>query len=427
MGPLHYSGTSGKLECDYCDSKFDVSEIETIYREKNERAAKAEAAQADSRWNTAALSEDWDGYAEKMKSYICPSCGAELICDETTAATCCPYCGNQTIIPGQFSGALKPEYVIPFKTDRAMAIAALKAHYKGKALLPKSFADSNHIEKIQGVYVPFWMFDAVAEGEMSFHATKTTSYVSSREEIVTTKHYDIRRGGRLAFEKVPVDASSRMPDGHMDSIEPFDYSELKPFSMAFMPGFLADKYDVDAKSCGERMQQRCSEAMEESLTGTVSGYDSKTVTEKRIIVKKGDVHYAMLPVWMLATKWKDQSFLFAMNGQSGRLVGDLPVDRGKYWGFFGGISAVLMVIMLFINYFVMSAPMTGLSMALFCIITPILIGLLTVSVLASQLKSISTRSAGGYVSGSGLALNQKSDRFTHSTVRRIPISTRQKR
>lgn len=318
-GPLHFVGSSGKLECDYCGGSYEVAEVEAMLKEKNEKAAAAMKANEDSKWNMDEFSEDWGNDANGMKSYSCPSCGAELICDENTAATCCPYCGNQTVVPGQFSGALKPEFVIPFKTDKAQAKEALKDHYKGKRLLPNSFVSENHIEDIQGVYVPFWMFDCEASGDMEFAASTSTKRKHGNKEITTTKHYDVKRSGNLEFYKVPVDASTRMPDGHMDCIEPFKYEELKEFSMAYMPGFLADKYDVEAEECGKRMQERCSKTFESEVERTVTGYDSVQTREKNIVVKKGDVHYAMLPVWMLATKWNDQKFLFAMNGQTGKL------------------------------------------------------------------------------------------------------------
>ena len=417
-GPLHFSGESGKLECDYCGSSYTVAQIEDMYREKE---AKAAAAQNSGEWKKASLTEDWGSDANGMKTYTCPSCGAELICDENTAATCCPYCGNQTVIPGQFAGALKPEYVIPFKTDKAAAIEALKSHYKGKVLLPKSFADNNHVEKIQGVYVPFWMFDAEAKGEMSFQATSSRVHIQGDEEITTTDHFEVYRSGSMEFEKIPVDASSRMPDGHMDAIEPFDYSELKPFSTAYMPGFLADKYDVETEECGKRMEERCSRALADALSDTVTGYDQKSVTNQRFRVQKGDVHYAMLPVWMLATKWNDQSFLFAMNGQSGRLVGDLPVDKKKYWGMFIGIAAVLAALMLLICPSVFDGSMDTFTMIVVCILLPVFIAFVIVSILRSQLKSVHTANAGKYVTDSGLTLLGKTDKFIRTTVTRRKI------
>ena len=192
-----------------------------------------------------------------MRAYSCPSCGAELICDESTAATSCPYCGNPTVVPGQFSGQLKPDFIIPFKLSKEDAVKALKNHYKGKILLPKSFTQENHVQKIQGVYVPFWMFDGEAEGDACYEATRSHTYRSGDYEITKTEHYDVYRAGFLSFEKIPADASSKMPDDHMDSIEPYDYQELKPFSTAYLPGFLADKFDVTVEQCLQRADQRC--------------------------------------------------------------------------------------------------------------------------------------------------------------------------
>ncbi len=422
MGPLHFVGTSGKLECDYCGGTYEVAEVEAMFKEKEERAAKAMAEQSASNWDMDGMTDDWGADAAKMKSYSCPSCGAALVCDENTAATCCPYCGNQTVVPGQFADALKPEFVIPFKTDKEQAIAALKKHYQGKKLLPKSFVDNNHIDDIQGIYVPFWMFDATAEGEMRFHATQEETKRQGNEEITTTKHFDVRRSGNLTFEKVPVDASTRMPDGHMDSIEPYDYSELKPFSTAYMPGFLADKYDVEAQECGKRMEERCKESLENAITSSVKGYTRRETTEKQLIVKKGDVHYAMLPVWLLATKWNDQNFLFAMNGQSGKLVGDLPLDKKKYWTYFGAWSAVFIAIMMFLSYFVFANPLSGAGLVVGGFLVPIFVAWLIVSGMKAQLRSISTSSAGHYIDDKGLVLTTKTDQFLRTTVSRKPIN-----
>ena len=150
-GPLHFAGGSGKLECEYCGASYDVAEIEALYAEKEEKAAAARQA---------------------------PSCGAELICDENTAATSCPYCGNPTVVPGQFSGQLRPDFIIPFKLSKEDAVKALKDHYKGKIFLPKSFTQENHVQEIQGIYVPFWMFDGEAEGDACYEATRSHTYRS---------------------------------------------------------------------------------------------------------------------------------------------------------------------------------------------------------------------------------------------------------
>lgn len=370
-GPLHYSAKSGKLECDYCGSSFDVAEIEALYARKEAEAAaakqeaeaaaakqaadaKAEAAQAakdeaaeaaaaSGGWDTSDLSRDWGAEADGLRVYSCPSCGAELICDQSTAATACPYCGNPAIVPGQFSGALRPDYILPFRLSKDDAVQALRAHYKGKPFLPRSFTSANHIEQIQGVYVPFWLFDGGAEGAASYRASNTNVYETGDYEITETRHYHVVRAGSLAFEKIPVDASSKMPDDHMDSIEPFDYTQLRPFSTEYLPGYLADKYDVTIDDSRDRADTRCRETLAQALRDTVTGYGACVTEREDIALRRGKVHYALLPVWMLSTKWHGQDFLFAMNGQTGKLVGDLPTDRGRFWGMFAAIAAPLTV------------------------------------------------------------------------------------
>lgn len=361
-GPLHYSAKSGKLACDYCGSSFDVAEIEALYARKEAEAAaakhaadaKAEAAQAakaeaaeaaaaSGGWDTSDLSRDWGAEADGLRVYSCPSCGAELICDQSTAATACPYCGNPAIVPGQFSGALRPDYILPFRLSKDDAVQALRAHYKGKPFLPRSFTSANHIEQIQGVYVPFWLFDGGAEGAASYRASNTNVYETGDYEITETRHYHVVRAGSLAFEKIPVDASSKMPDDHMDSIEPFDYAQLRPFSTAYLPGYLADKYDVTIDDSRDRADTRCRETLAQALRDTVTGYGACVTEREDIALRRGKVHYALLPVWMLSTKWNGQDFLFAMNGQTGKLVGDLPTDRGRFWGMFAAIAAPLTV------------------------------------------------------------------------------------
>lgn len=358
-GPLHFVGASGKLECDFCGGKYDVAEIESLYADKeakaveatekaNEKAEQNRQRMADMEaegWDTSGLNSDWGAEADGMKAYNCPSCGAELICDASTAATSCPYCGNPAVVPGQFSGALKPDYVIPFKLSKEDAVAALKKHYKGKPLLPKAFTNGNHIQEIQGVYVPFWMFDGMAEGSVDYEGQKIRFYETSTEKVTATEHYEVRRGGSIAFEKVPVDASSKMPDDHMDSIEPYDYADLKPFSTAYLPGFLADKYDVSVENSRDRADTRCAASLEMALRRTASEYDACIPLNQSIRLKRGKVHYALLPVWMLHTKWNGKDFLFAMNGQTGKLVGDLPTDMGKFWGVFAGIAASISAVM----------------------------------------------------------------------------------
>jgi len=348
-GPLQFVGASGKLECEHCGNSFDVATIEVLQADKEQAAA-----EKPMQWATSGAGSEWSAEETSgLRVYSCPSCGAEIICDETTAATSCVYCGNPTVVPSQLHGNLKPDYVIPFRHSKASAVEILKKYYKKKKFLPGTFAAQNHVEEIKGVYAPFWLFDGRADADVRFRATRVRVSRSGNTETTTTDHYRLTRKGNVSFEKIPVDGSTKMPDAHMDAIEPFDYNELKPFSTAYLPGFLADKYDQDATVCAPRANARISASAESAMRSTVSGYTSVQSEYVDIDITQGDVKYALLPVWLLSTKWNGKNFLFAMNGQTGKMIGDLPIDWGKFFVWFFGIAIPIAGILMLITIFLM--------------------------------------------------------------------------
>lgn len=335
--PLKYTGED-RLECEYCGSSYTVAEIEAMFSAKNEAAVGEKHEAGEGREETASVWDeamnDWGTDAARLRAYSCSSCGAELFCEETTAATICPYCSNPTVIPAKLTGTLKPEFIIPFRYQKKDAVEALKKHYQGKRLLPRVFAEENNIEKIQGVYVPFWLYDGSVDIEANYRAERRRTHRSGNYEVTTVSEFDLFRAGNVPFEKIPVDASQRMDDALMDSIEPYDYSELKPFSMAYLPGFVADKYDVSADECSSRADLRAANTAEAFLNTTVGGYTSVHQRRKWININRGRRHYALMPVWLLNTDWQGKKYTFAMNGQTGRFIGNLPVDKGLYWKYY---------------------------------------------------------------------------------------------
>ena len=356
-GPIHFDAVTGKPTCDYCDSVFTVEEIEQFYAQKQQKAdaatpvdeAESEKLEAEQRVqdaNAAPASAQTQKSSDPIADYLsskkelqegdegttcltCSSCGAQLIVDNVSAVSQCPYCGNTSVNPGKVTGTLEPDYVIPFSTTKQQAIDALNQHYKGKVLLPKPFSDQNHIEEVQGIYVPFWLYSGTSTGEAGFECTNTRVWSDRDYNYTETSIYHAERSGEIAFDKVPVDGSKRMPDDHMDSIEPFDYSKMVKFSTAYLPGFAAERYDEDVRDCADRARSRGENSLVDFLQETVNGYQTVTCTSSTSSSDFEEVSYALLPVWMLHTKWNDEDFLFAMNGQTGKLVGDLPVDKKK--------------------------------------------------------------------------------------------------
>ena len=325
--PLSFQPGKKTVTCEYCGTEFEVAAIEEMFQAQNEMAAAAEAAQ-ESKWETE--NDEWtSAEAAALKALTCSSCGAELVCDENTMATECVYCGNPTMIPKRFDGKLKPDYVIPFKKTKADAVEALKNFYKGHYLLPDNFTANNRVEAIQPMYVPFWLFDSQINAQAEFKAKKIRRYDSGNMLVTETKIYNCQRAAKMGFEKIPVDGSKKMDDLYMESIEPFNYAELVPFSTAYLTGYLADKYDVDAENCAPRADKRVENSALDVLRSSVQDFNSVDIVNSAVVKDVGKVIYALVPVWILTTRYQDKPYTFMMNGQTGKVVGSLPFDSGK--------------------------------------------------------------------------------------------------
>jgi predicted RNA-binding Zn-ribbon protein involved in translation (DUF1610 family) len=324
-GSVKFDSSTQLMKCPYCDTEFEIAALEEYQKEMS-------TAKDDSYLWGANDQEAWEeSDLNELVTGSCPSCGAELVGDKNTMAMVCPCCGNAQIVSKRLSGMLKPNYVIPFALNKVAAKNALKAFYHGKRLLPHSFKDDNHIDNIQGIYVPFWLFDAKAQAHIRYKATKTKTWSDSSYRYTKTEHYSVTRDGGLEFEKIPVDGSEKMDDSYMDAIEPFDYSKMKDFETAYLSGYSAEKYDVDAEKSKERAAKRIKATVESEFAKSVTGYASVVTESSNVNVENGNVSYALFPVWILNTKYRKENYVFMMNAQSGRLVGKLPCDPAQVW------------------------------------------------------------------------------------------------
>ena len=334
-GAIAFDSTLQKMKCPYCDTEFEMEALEGYDAElQSEKSDNME-------WETSAGGDWQEGETDGLRSYVCKSCGGEIVGDANTAATACPFCGNPVVMMGQFSGALKPDLVIPFKLDKKAAKAGLMKHLTGKRLLPKIFKDQNHIDEIKAVYVPFWLYDSEADAQLRFTATRTRFWSDDDYDYTETSYYSVRRDGVLGFDAVPVDGSSKMADDLMESIEPFAMQDAVPFKTAYLAGYVADKYDVDAQKSIQRANERIRQSTEDAFTQTVTGYDSVKMENSSIQLHGGKAKYALFPVWVLSTSWQGNNYIFAMNGQTGKFVGNLPVDKAAARKWTLGLTAAV--------------------------------------------------------------------------------------
>ncbi len=331
-GSIRFDSSIQKMKCPFCDTEFA---IETLVSYADELSSDKEDSMT---WQEDSAQEWKEGEDENLASYICNSCGGEVVAEQTTAASFCPFCDSPVIMKGKLSGNLKPNCVIPFKLDKKAAKEGLMRHLSRKPLLPKIFKTENHIDEIKGLYVPFWLFSTNAEANMRYRASKIWTWSDNRYNYTETTYYSVSRSGTLRFENIAVDGSQKMPDELMESIEPFDISEAVDFNTAYLSGYLADKYDVDAAASVETANQRIRNSAESIMRNTVTGYNSVQKVAGNISLQDASHKYALYPVWLLNTTWRGKKYVFVMNGQTGKFAGDLPMDKGAYLRWFLGLT-----------------------------------------------------------------------------------------
>ena len=320
------------LKCPFCENVFDVKDFAIADDPADNEQSVPKRAHADE-WTQ----EEQNG----LSTYVCQSCAGEIIADTTTGATSCPYCNNPVVIKGHFSGSLRPDSIIPFKFTKEQAIAALKKHYKKRPLLPKTFSDTNKLNEIKGIYVPFWLYSGKADADIEYNGKKVRKWSDSSYNYTEESVFRASRAGTVQYSNIPVDASSKMQNDMMDSIEPFNLSEAVSFNTAYMAGYLADKFDEDESVCFDRANTRVKNSAKDVFAKTVVGYTSVSAVQTSVQFSDVATSYTLLPVWLLNTTWDNTQYTFAMNGQTGRLVGELPIDKKKSRLLFFGITAAL--------------------------------------------------------------------------------------
>lgn len=313
---MEYDADSGKMLCGHCGHTCEVEQVQ---------------------------SEDHES-TEEYKVYHCSSCGAEMVTDDNTSATVCAFCGTPNLIESRLSGEWRPTKVIPFRISKKKAQEQFRAWTKKGLLTPGVFHRQSVLESICGMYVPFWLYDFDTRVKLDAHATKVRTIPAGDWLITYTDHFRVRREVEASYDGVPADASERMPDGVMDALEPFRYEDLKCFQMPYLAGFQAEKYDYDGEQLKPRAEQKLHDTVCQSARATISGYSTTNVVNQQVNMQTRSEDYVLLPVWLLSYQYRGERCTLTMNGQTGKIVGRLPVGRGKAAAWFAGTVIVVFAI-----------------------------------------------------------------------------------
>ncbi len=346
-GDVTFNPATGKYKCEWCNSTFEQEQLDA------QTAAKTEAEQAAPEKPAESPAQGNAGELEDARVYGCPSCGAQIVTDATTAATFCYYCHNPVVLSGRLDGAYKPDYVVPFSIDRKQALEKFSQWIAKKKFVPKSFYDKEQIEKFSGVYFPYLLYSCRVTGHIDARATKVSRVRVGNSEDVTTGTYQVRRDGDMPVENVAKNALKKANRILVEGVQPFDMKGLRPFNMSYLSGFLAEKRDIEAREIQPEVSGEVHNYAVSQLKSTIAGYTEVSVTNDALRLEDESWSYALMPVWTVTYKdpGSDKIYYYSMNGQSGKVIGELPVDKSTLIRYFLTIFIPVFVVLLALLYF----------------------------------------------------------------------------
>lgn len=320
---LNFDPDTQAWVCPFCKSSFKEQEL----------LGKADAYQQQAEQEAAQAAQPSGDAESRQVVYHCPSCGSEIMTDETTVATQCYYCHSPVVLQGKLTADMKPDQVLPFTIGKDKAVERFMAWVKGKRFVPKGFFSQAQVESMSGVYYPHFVSECTVDGRFSGEGTNSTVMDTGRYIVTSTKHYQVAREGRLTFREIMRPALTKANRKLSDGIHPFPLADAKPYSGAYLTGFLAERRDIDQASIKQDVESETERYVEPLLTTDmpyehVSGSTGVTPRELK-------TQYVLLPTWVLTypnKANKDDPYYYAMNGCTGEVCGKLPLSNRKLWG-----------------------------------------------------------------------------------------------
>lgn len=358
---LSFDASTGKLQCPSCGHSMPIEETPKTEVYNQSPADPSDVTMFDPNDIPEECSYQYVGEASiphtefsdtDVNEYQCNNCGAIILAGKDTTATLCSFCGSPVVLTDRLSGKLAPAKVIPFRITREDAQARFKKWCKNGRFTPNSFRQADRVKNITGIYVPFWLFDMNGNGDVDATCTRVRSYTRGQYRTTETSYFHVYRKFNVHYIKVPVDASEKMNDDLMDKLEPYSYSDLKTFELPYLSGFLAEKYNYTDSDLYPRIHDRITAYINDYIQSTLTGYTTTRINRKDVHIKPINAFYTLLPVWMVCYDYKDSEHIFAMNGQTGKIVGKPPLDKGKIAKWFALLSAASFAVAKVVGFFI---------------------------------------------------------------------------
>lgn len=318
--PINYLPNTDYCECEYCNSNFPLSELESNEERKKE-SEEYHKKEID------LLNKEDDN--TDVYGYECKSCGASVVTTDTTTASFCYYCHSPVIITSRLRGEFKPDMIIPFKLDKEKAKNSLLLWAKSKVFIKKDFYSRSQLDKITGIYLPYWLCDFEGEIDIEGVGMNIKTTMSGNTQYIKTDKYRIYKKGPIEIKNILELAFSKINKPLLASIWPYNYKEAKVFNTGYLSGFFSESYDIDKEKAKPLIIQE-ENRMKNYLISKASGsYDRFDYDRRNISTKIKSWKYILLPVWILTYNYQNNIYIYAVNGQTGVSYGKLPLDKKR--------------------------------------------------------------------------------------------------
>ena len=315
-GNLTFDISSQQLGCQYCQTQVDVYSFE----DQNHATEKQ---------------NEFDATV-----FSCPQCGGEILSTDTSAAEFCTFCGASTILHSRLAKEKRPNYIIPFQKTKEDCKKAYYEKMKKAIFAPDALKDPKHIDSFRGIYMPYWAFYLTQDGTFSL----TGSRSKRRGDYIYTDHYSLSGEMDAYYKGLSYDASSSFDDNISGKIAPYDVKGMKAFTPAFLSGFYADTADVDAQNYENEAKSIAISTSTNAIYNHFPGINLDPLASPDVLnTQVKEIDSAMFPVWFMSYRNAGRVAYATVNGQTGKVVSDIPIDTKKY-----GLGSLLLALPIFL-------------------------------------------------------------------------------
>ncbi len=353
-GPVSYAPDLQKWRCAFCKTQFTEKDLlpkaEAYAQEAAQEAAQESHTHAHEDHAGEASAQ---GEAGEQVAYHCPSCGSQVMTEATTVATHCYYCHNPVVLQGKLTPDMTPDAVLPFAITKDSAVDSFLKWVKTKRFVPKDFFSKQEIRNMSGVYYPHFVTECEMDASYSGQGQNVSVMDTPKYTITKTDHYAFRRRANLSFHNVMRPALASIDRKLSDGIHPFPLAEVKPFSSAYLSGFVAERRNVNKEDITQDVQRELEGYVKPLLAGTVNYHSSSGTTSAKITRMK--TQYLLLPTWVLTYTRRSgadkKPYYYVMNGHTGEVCGKLPINKGKLFFTSAFIAALVFGALCLAGYF----------------------------------------------------------------------------